>query len=169
MPARAPRRRFTPAMALFWWALFLSVNSFAEELGHTVSLARSGAGGMYVNAQIAGVEADFLVDTGADLVTVTEELFNHIKKTGEVREVRRVAARMANNRLQVMTVYEVAGLMVGDTCELGPVEVAVMKGAGRNLLGLSALSRGAPFTLSIAPPTLVFDTCPRDMRVVSTQ
>ena len=154
-------------MTLFC-ALVLSVNSFAEEFGHTVSLARSGAGGMYVKALIAGVEADFLVDTGADLVTVIEKLFNRIKKTGEVREVRRVAARMANNRLQVMTVYEVAALKLGDNCELGPVEVAVMKGAGRNLLGLSALSRGAPFTLSIAPPTLVLDACPGDMRVAST-
>jgi predicted aspartyl protease len=153
---------------MFAASLWVSATgSRAEALGHAVSLERSGAGGMYVAGEIAGVQADFLVDTGADLVTVDERLFRQMRKSGEVRELRRVAARMANNRLQVMTVYEVAHLNIGDNCDLGPVEVAVMKGAGRNLLGLSALSRGAPFTLGMAPPTLVFDHCPGDTQVAA--
>lgn len=146
-----------------------AANSRAEALGHAVSLERSGGGGMYVAGEIAGVQADFLVDTGADLVTVGDSVFRQMRKSGEVRETRRVAARMANNRLQVMTVYEVTHFNIGGSCDLGPVEVAVMKGAGRNLLGLSALSRGAPFTLGMAPPTLVFDHCPGDAQVAASR
>jgi len=48
--------------------------------------------------------ANFLVNTGTDLVAVDGKPFHQIRKADEVRALRRVAARMANNRLQVMAV-----------------------------------------------------------------
>ncbi len=131
----------------------------AQDIGYSVDLTRSGAGSLYMDAEIGGVTASFLVDTGAAMVTVDKTLFKRMRESGDIREVRRVAARLANNRLQIMTVYEVAHFQVGDACELGPVEVAVMNGAGRNLLGLSALGRAAPFTIHTSPPAIVLSGC----------
>ncbi|MHA7817345.1 MAG: retroviral-like aspartic protease family protein [Pseudohaliea sp.] len=124
-----------------------------------VPLEQSAGGSLYVDAEAGGIIASFLVDTGAGLVTVSEAFFDRLKARGAVREVRRVAARLANNRLQALTVYEVARFRIGEHCDIGPVEVAVMPGAGRNLLGLSALGRAAPFTVSMAPPALHLSGC----------
>ncbi|HKK23797.1 MAG TPA: retropepsin-like aspartic protease [Pseudohaliea sp.] len=131
----------------------------AQDMGLEVPLEQAPGGSLYVDAEAGGVSASFLVDTGAGLVTVSEALFERLRRKGAVREVRRVAARLANNRLQALTVYEVAHFRIGEHCELGPVEVAVMPGAGRNLLGLSALGRAAPFTVSMAPPALLLSGC----------
>lgn len=124
-----------------------------------VPLEQAPGGSLYVDAEAGGISASFLVDTGAGLVTVSEAFFDQLEDRGAVREVRRVAARLANNRLQAMTVYEVAEFRIGDHCDIGPVEVAVMPGGGRNLLGLSALGRAAPFTVSMAPPALHLSGC----------
>lgn len=124
-----------------------------------VPLDQAPGGSLYVDAEAGGVSASFLVDTGAGLVTVSEAFFDQLEARGAVREVRRVAARLANNRLQPLTVYEVAQFRIGEHCDIGPVEVAVMPGGGRNLLGLSALGRAAPFTVSMAPPALHLSGC----------
>jgi predicted aspartyl protease len=124
-----------------------------------VPLEQAPGGSLYVDAEAGGISASFLVDTGAGLVTVSEAFFDQLQARGAVREVRRVAARLANNRLQPLTVYEVAEFRIGEHCAIGPVEVAVMPGGGRNLLGLSALGRAAPFTVSMAPPALHLSGC----------
>ena len=124
-----------------------------------VPLEQAPGGSLYVDAEAGGISASFLVDTGAGLVTVSEAFFDKLAARGAVREVRRVAARLANNRLQALTVYEVAEFRIGAHCDIGPVEVAVMPGGGRNLLGLSALGRAAPFTVSMAPPALHLSGC----------
>ena len=124
-----------------------------------VPLEQAPGGSLYVDAEAGGVSASFLLDTGAGLVTVSEAFFDELEARGAVREVRRVAARLANNRVQALTVYEVAQFRIGGHCDIGPVEVAVMPGGGRNLLGLSALGRAAPFTVSMAPPALHLSGC----------
>ena len=141
---------------------FFAVSVSAQNLGLQVPLEQAAGGSLYVNAEAGGISASFLVDTGAGLVTVSEALFDQLRARGAVREVRRVAARLANNRLQALTVYEVDRFRIGEYCEIGPVEVAVMPGAGRNLLGLSALGRAAPFTVSMAPPALLLSGCGED-------
>mgnify|MGYP001821881387 FL=1 len=137
----------------------MSLPALAEDAGHAVQLERSGAGSLYIQAEIGGVPARFLVDTGAGMVTVDRALFKRMRASGDVREVRQVAARLANNRLQLMTVYEVSRLLVGGSCNLGPIEIAVMDGKGRNLMGLSALGRAAPFTIHTSPPSITLSGC----------
>jgi clan AA aspartic protease (TIGR02281 family) len=131
----------------------------ALDFSHEVPLARNGSGGFSVTAEAGGVSAEFLVDTGAGLVTIDRDLFRQLRSAGAVRELRRVAARLANGRVQALTVYEVARFRIGGRCDVGPVEVAVMDGAGRNLLGLSALTRAAPFAFHTSPPALALSGC----------
>lgn len=131
----------------------------AMDFDYEVPLATSPGGSFYVTSSVAGIEAEFLVDTGAGLVTVDSKLFGALRASGEVREVRRVAARLASGKLKPVTVYEVEHFVIGEGCDVGPVEVAVLEGAGRNLLGLSALTRAAPFAIHTSPPALALSGC----------
>ena len=134
-------------------------NAVAMDFDHQVPLMISPGGSFYVTSHVAGIEADFLVDTGAGYVTVDSKLFRALRKESAVREVRRVAARLANGKLKPVTVYEVEHFVIGEGCNVGPVEVAVLEGAGRNLLGLSALTRAAPFAVHTSPPALALSGC----------
>ena len=131
----------------------------AMDFDHQVPLATSPGGNFYVTSSVAGIEAEFLVDTGAGFVTVSDTLFRALRAESAVREVRRVAARLANGKLKPVTVYVVEHFVIGAGCDVGPVEVAVIAGAGRNLLGLSALTRAAPFAIHTSPPALVLSDC----------
>ena len=131
----------------------------AMDFDHQVPLATSPGGSFYVSSSVAGIEAEFLVDTGAGFVTVSDTLFRALRAESAVREVRRVAARLANGKLKPVTVYVVEHFVIGAGCDVGPVEVAVIAGAGRNLLGLSALTRAAPFAIHTSPPALVLSDC----------
>lgn len=135
------------------------ISAAAPDFDHHVPLVTSPGGSFYVTSHVAGIEADFLVDTGAGYVTVDRTLFRALREKSEVREVRRVAARLANGKLKPVTVYEVEHFVIGEGCDVGPVEVAVLEGTGRNLLGLSALTRAAPFAFHTSPPALALSGC----------
>lgn len=156
---RAHAARPTRLWRLLCLASALPAAAVALDFDHQVPLATSPGGSFYVTSSVAGIEAEFLVDTGAGYVTVDGTLFRALRAAGAVREVRRVAARLANGTLKPVTVYEVEHFVIGDGCDVGPVEVAVLDGAGRNLLGLSALTRAAPFAIHTAPPALALTGC----------
>lgn len=155
--------RISPVLSLLRGLLCLvliaPLAATALEFDHQVPLVTSPGGSFYVTSSVSGIEAEFLVDTGAGYVTVDSALFKALRAESAVREVRRVAARLANGKLKPVTVYEVEHFVIGDGCDVGPVEVAVLEGAGRNLLGLSALTRAAPFAIHTSPPALALSGC----------
>jgi predicted aspartyl protease len=135
------------------------LQGFDSPYPHQVALVASGAGSMIVRGTLGGVDDEFLLDTGASMVTVGAELFGRLEAKGATTPLRSVAARLASGRLEHVQVYRVERFTLGPDCDLGPVEVAVMKRGGRNLLGLSALSAAAPFAVSLAPPALSLSRC----------
>jgi len=139
------------------WAGAGSKTAEAGEPAAQIAMTQSAGGTLYLNGRTAGVTAEFLLDTGAGMVTLSESTFAAIRHRPGVQHVRQMGARLANNRVQLMNVYRVEQFAVG-SCELGPIEVAVMKG-GRNLLGLSALSAAAPFSIAMSPPSLSLSNC----------
>ncbi len=126
---------------------------------HSVPLTRTGAGSLTLSAELGGVSGAFLLDTGASLVTVNPELFERLQERGGAVRVRRVGARLASGKIEALDVYRVERFVLEGGCDLGPVEVAVMKRGGRNLLGLSALQQAAPFAVSTSPPALGLSRC----------
>ena len=126
---------------------------------HSFPLTQTGSGSLTVAADLGGVQSEFLLDTGASLITVSPELFAKLNRLGSAVKVRKVAARTAGGRLRALDVYRVERFVLGDNCELGPVEVAVMRSGGRNLLGLAALQQAAPFAVSTTPPALGLARC----------
>ncbi len=124
-----------------------------------VPLAQSNSGSLTVRANLGAVEAEFLLDTGANMVTVNRDLFRQLKQQGSTEKVGQVGARLASGKLELLDVYQVEHFRLGDGCELGPVQVAVLKRGGRNLLGMNALQAAAPFAIYTSPPALALSSC----------
>lgn len=134
-----------------------------------IALNSSGAGSLLINASIGGRQEEFLLDTGAAMVTISRRLHRHLESNGVSTPVREVAARLADGRLRTMSVHRIESLDIGSGCVLSDVEVLVAPGEGRNLLGLNALSRFAPFTLSLQPMSLELSNCGSEERLAARQ
>jgi clan AA aspartic protease (TIGR02281 family) len=132
-------------------------DSFGPTFPHQVGLSPTGSGSFTVTAALAGIEDEFLLDTGASMVTISRQLFDRLD-AGSTTRLHQVAARMASGKLQTLDVYRIKELTLGN-CTLGPVDVAVLKRGGRNLLGMSALSMAAPFAVYTSPPALGLSNC----------
>ena len=139
---------------------------FPTQQGSQIALTQTGAGSFNVNVMINGMAADFLLDTGASMVTVNSALFEKLKERTEMTRVNRIGARLASGKIEVLDVYRVSSFSLGNGCELGPLEVAVLKRGGRNLLGMNALQQAAPINLSFAPPTLSLASCAHRLEAV---
>jgi clan AA aspartic protease (TIGR02281 family) len=132
-----------------------------------IPLSHSGAGSLQVTVTIADEQAAFVLDTGAALVSINRGLASRLQARGALTESRQVAVRLADGRLKRVSVQRVSSLTLGAGCELRDVEVLVLPGEGRNLLGLNALTAFAPLTLQMLPPSLGLSRCMQAPQVVS--
>lgn len=148
-------------LMLGWSAQILAetVSDYVPMFEHSIPLHETGAGSYTVTALLGGVESEMLLDTGASMVTISAELFSEIRKNSEVVKLRQVGARLASGKVQVMNIYRIESFAVGGKCDLGPIEVAVLKRGGRNLLGMNALNSASPFAVSVVPPVLSLSNC----------
>ncbi|MEQ8233627.1 MAG: retroviral-like aspartic protease family protein [Gammaproteobacteria bacterium] len=140
--------------------ILTSVACKAADFDIEVPLSRADSGNFYVEGELNGnVSASFLVDTGSGLLTVSAELLDELERHGKVTRSGRMAARLANGRLQAVNLYRVERFVLGGHCDLGAVDVAVMPGARTNILGLNILQRAAPFAVHVTPPKLALSAC----------
>lgn len=145
-------------------ALPLFSAAAAERFTHSAEMRRVESGNYYVHGIFGtGVETDLLVDTGSGYVALTRGTFARIKDLPGVTYLRNIAGSMANGKQLNVAVYRVASLKLGDNCVLTDVEVAVMPGATRDILGLSALRKVEPFALQLEPPVLYLSSCVSDV------
>jgi predicted aspartyl protease len=115
----------------------------------------------YVHAQIADLGiSEFMVDTGSGYLTINEQTLNALQERKQVQYVKELRAILANGTELVIPVYAISQLRIG-TCTLRNVEAAVFPARTRQILGLSALNKAAPFTFSVDPPELVLSNCAR--------
>lgn len=136
----------------------------ADDAVHTFPLSRHSGGTLYVDITLKqGISAPFLVDTGSGLVTLNKKTFDELNRINALAPVGEVAARMANGRIHAIKQYRLESLRIGNRCELGPIDVAVMPN-GSNILSINALLRAAPMTLSV--DTLTLSGCRTDMLVM---
>ncbi|MGE5241534.1 MAG: TIGR02281 family clan AA aspartic protease [Bacteroidota bacterium] len=113
----------------------------------------------YVNAQIADLGvSEFMVDTGSGYLTINEKTLNALQERKQARYVKELRAILANGSEIVIPVYAINELRIG-TCTIRNVEAAVFPARTRQILGLSALNKAAPFTFSVDPPELVLRNC----------
>jgi predicted aspartyl protease len=113
----------------------------------------------YISVGVGDHDEDYLVDTGAGYMTITSETLKRSQEAGTATYLRELDGRMADGSVLRVPVYRLSEITIGAACQLRDVEVAVLPGASRGLLGLSALRRTSPFEFSVDPPTLRLSNC----------
>ncbi len=118
------------------------------------------SGAFYLRGTLAhAVDTDLLIDTGSSYVVLSGRTFEKLDAAIDAVFKRRISAATANGRVIKTKVYELSTLALGPDCVLRSVEVVVLPGSERDILGLSALKRMQPFTFDIDPMTLRFSGC----------
>lgn len=132
----------------------------AAEFDTHVVMTNGGAATFYVPGQIPGAgPMDFMVDTGAGYTAINEETLGALLEVGRAHYVKDLVGVLANGSRMIVKVYRVKAINVGGNCWLHDVDAAVFPGKTRQILGLSALSKAAPFIFSVDPPKLSLSNC----------
>lgn len=138
----------------------LPISSIAE-VGSEIELHPVSTGTYTIAIQFApAVEEEFLLDTGASMVMMNDKLFKAISKHQNTTLTGKVAANMASGRVKSIPTYEIPSLILANGCDVGPLEVAVIRGATRNLIGLNALEKLGRITLDLQDTKLIAAKCP---------
>lgn len=137
----------------------VSTSAAAAEFNVTVPMHEKGMATYYVKGEIGDLGAtEFMVDTGSSYLTINEQTLIMLQDRGQANYVKQLRAILANGSEMVIPVYAVNQLRVG-SCTLQNIEAAVFPARTRQILGLSALNKTAPFTFSINPPELKLSNC----------
>ena len=138
----------------------------SEPFSYQTPMTEVASGSFYVEGRLGSdVQSEFLVDTGSGYVALTSDTFRKLQRESDVEFDRQISGRMANGKLVTVPVYRVAEFRLGD-CMMRDVEVTVLSGSDRNILGLSALRKVEPFAMQLDPPTLYLSDCALDPEVV---
>ncbi|AEA98971.1 retropepsin-like aspartic protease [Alteromonas mediterranea] len=120
----------------------------ASAIEQSIPLSQSKGGTLYLEATLESqVNASFLLDTGSSLLTLNQATFDALTRNHTLLATRTSAARMANGKILKVSQYQLNSVRIGNTCEVGPVEVAVLP-KGNNILGINTLLRVAPLTIT---------------------
>ncbi|MGD9663938.1 MAG: TIGR02281 family clan AA aspartic protease [Novosphingobium sp.] len=101
-------------------------------------LQRGSGGQFHLTANVNGMDASFLVDTGADVVALTEQEADRLGvyyDPNAFRPIMRTAAGVGNGQVVTIDLLEFGGR------EYRHVEAVVLQGLHVNLLGQNVLSR----------------------------
>lgn len=125
-----------------------------------VPMSKKGTSTYYVPVQFDGeLGNELMVDTGSDYVTINTTTFESLQQRGKVDYVKQVGGTLANGVDIVVPIYRITELNIGCCCILHNVEAAVFEGTERQILGLSALKKVAPFAMSVDPAHLMLSDC----------
>jgi predicted aspartyl protease len=148
------------AIALLSLSLGSVNGALSGELDTKVTLRDKGVSTLYVEGHIEGAGViDLLVDTGAGYTAINEKTLKQLKRKGLATHIRDMTAKLANGDRVDVPIFQIERLDIGGSCEVRNVEVAVLPGESRCILGLSTLTKVAPFLFSVDPPSLSLSHC----------
>ncbi|KPJ90781.1 MAG: hypothetical protein AMJ53_12940 [Gammaproteobacteria bacterium SG8_11] len=142
------------------WVWSLSVA--AAEFSAVVPIHDKGAQTFYVKGQLGSLDAtEFMLDTGSGYLVINQESLAQLKESSQANYVKDIRGILANGDEFVVPVWKIASMTINEQCVLRDVEAAVFPGKTRQILGLTALKKAAPFIVSFDPPQIVFSHCDR--------
>ena len=152
-------------LTFFLTTLLSTFPVIAGENTTAVPMQTKQSGAYYVPVELGGtVQSELMLDTGSEYLVINEKTLGLLKDEAQVKYIKDVTGVMADGSEIRVPVYHLAQLSIGDACLVGNVEVAVFKGNTRQILGLSALRKVAPFSVSLEPAGLTLSNC----QVIST-
>ena len=145
---------------------FSPINATTIKPDIIVPMTIHSAATYYVKANIHGLgQVDLMVDTGSGFSTINEHSLAILKQKGMVRYKKDLVGILANGSKMKVAVYTIASMNIGGKCLLTDIDAAVFPGKTRQILGLSALRKAAPFMFSMQPPELVLSQCENKQNV----
>jgi hypothetical protein len=156
-----PRRLSAALMAcLLCWQVAAAADTGLEDFGFRIAMQEKSAATFYVSGDIHGYgPVELMVDTGSGYMTINEHTLAALRQRDAARYVKQLRGVLADGSEIEVPVYAIARLRIGARCWLTDVEAAVFPGDSRQILGLSALRRAAPFIFSVDPPALILSRC----------
>lgn len=151
------KRTFISVLIIF---LLKSGVVSALDFDTSVPINKKGLVTYYVSGSINGFgDTDFLVDTGSGHSAINEITLEKLHLHGKAKFLKNVSATLANGSSVTLPVYMISDINIGGECVVHNVEAVVLPGEMRNILGLSALEKTAPFAISVNPPRLLLSQC----------
>ena len=152
--------RSTTMLCAAFCAALVPAAATAENFTLRVAMQEKSAATFYVSGEIVGFgELELMVDTGSGYMTINEETLSVLQREQAAQYVKQLQGVLANGDEITVPVYAIERMRIGRDCWLDNVEAAVFPGTSRQILGLSALRRAAPFIFSVEPPELVLSRC----------
>lgn len=146
--------------SVFFFLLCLALPAFAGQNSVAVPIHKKGASTFYIKGKLGSLAAaDFMVDTGSGYLVINQQSLTQLKQNGQAQYVKEIRGILANGKKFVVPVWRIARFTIADQCVLRDVEAAVFPGKTRQILGLTALQKAAPFSLSFDPPQMTFSHC----------
>jgi len=141
-------------------AILCSTEGMSKEFDTKISIQEKGAVTYYVAAQVEGYsETDFMIDTGSGYTAINETMLKKLRKENNIEYITTVSGIMANGKRTTLPVYRIASITIGGKCTLNNIKAVILPGNTRNILGLNALKKAAPFAMSMNPPELMLSHC----------
>lgn len=141
-----------------------------QDFGFRIVMQEKSAATFYVSGDIDGYgPVELMVDTGSGYMTINEETLAALQLQDSARYVKQLRGVLADGSELEVPVYAITRMRIGSHCWLQDVEAAVFPGKSRQILGLSALRRAAPFIFSVDPPALILSRCGDPGEVASDQ
>jgi predicted aspartyl protease len=145
-------------LSLFLVTLALPV--IAEQETIVVPIHDKGAATFYLQGQLGDLAyADFMLDTGSGYLVINQESLTQLQKQGQATYVKDIRGILANGKKFVVPVWKISKLTINKQCVLRDIDAAVFPGNTRQILGLSALRKAAPFSVSFDPPQIALSHC----------
>lgn len=144
---------------LFLLLLFfaMSVQAGSEQI---ISMVKHDTATFYVSVAIGDQPMqNFVVDTGASHVTITRGTLEALLDKQQAVFLRHMIGVLADGSSIEVPIYRISSLNIGGECRFENIEVAIMEGNVRCVLGLSVLNQAAPFTFKVDPPQIQLSGC----------
>ncbi len=144
---------------------FLTLSSVASaQQPHLIPMHSQGSHTYYIDSEIPGVgEFSMLVDTGSGYSVINEYTLDQLIQKDQVEFVSKLRGKMADGSERVFPLYKIDEIKLGENCIIREVKAAVLPGNARQIIGLSTLIQGAPFSMSFNPPELKLSQCDNEM------
>lgn len=143
-------------------ALIILTSSWvgADPVAQFIPMQTFGASTYYINTEIPGAgQHSMLVDTGSAYSVINEETLVYLSSNGQAKFIKQLRGRMADGSERTVPLYRIAAINLGGNCLIKDVDVAILNGNSRQIIGISTLMRAAPFGMSFDPPILSLNQC----------
>lgn len=145
--------------AIFFYGFIFSTVALAGS-AQSMPLVESAAKTLYVTAAIDSLHSTkFMLDTGSGYTTINQQTYEALEKAQRIHFVKKIVGLLADGSHRSVKIWRVESITLNGSCKLQDIEVAVLPGTSRQILGLTALRKAAPFTISVDPPSLSLSNC----------